>query len=94
MTWGLIPKLEVPSYDVMRNRKMLDGKEWLNSNCKAFFKTKLYNTNKEYSNLKKSIYTITYPLRLVVWFLNDGKNNFYRVKKHLFRIIKWKKEND
>lgn len=94
MTWGLIPKLEVPSYDVMRNRKMLDGKEWLNSNCKAFFKTKLYNTNKEYSNFKKSIYTITYPLRLVVWFLNDGKNNFYRVKKHLFRIIKWKKEND
>lgn len=90
LTWGLIPELDTPTYDVMRNRKMLNGEEWLTKECKEFFKTKLSQSNEQFSSLKKNIYTVLYPARMVMWFLNDGENNFGRVKKHILRKLRWK----
>lgn len=85
MAWGLIPELNTPTYDTMRNRIMENGEEWLSADCKQFFSTKLYQSNQEYSAIKKKLYTLTYPVRLVMWFINDGKNNINRLKKHLAR---------
>lgn len=92
MTWGLIPELTTPTYDTMRNRKMENGEEWLTDECKQFFQTKLYQSNEEFSPLKKRLYTLTYPIRMVVWFCRDGKNNMARVKKHVSRKLRWKKD--
>ena len=92
LTWGLIPELTTPTYDTMRNRVMNNGDEWLSTECKRFFQTKLYNSNKQYSSGKKRIYTLMYPFRMVMWFCNDGRNNMARLKKHISRKLRWKKD--
>lgn len=91
MTWGLIPELHTPTYDVMRNRETVDGDEWLSNDCKTFFQTKLYQSNEEYTQFQKSVYSLTYPIRMVRWFFNDGNNNIARIKKHVIRKMKWEK---
>lgn len=50
---GDIPELEAPTYAEIRNRVCLDGSEWLRPDMKAFMSTKLYESNKEYSNDEK-----------------------------------------
>lgn len=50
---GCIPELKAPTYGEMRNRKCADGSEWLQPQMKAFMSTRLYDTNKEYSAIKK-----------------------------------------
>lgn len=50
---GLIPELKAPTHADVRNRSRLDGSEWLYPEMKSFMETRLYETNKEYSNLKK-----------------------------------------
>lgn len=92
MTWGLIPELATPTYETMRNRAMANGEEWLTGECKAFFQTKLSQSNREFSPLRKKLYTLAYPARMAVWFCNDGKNNMARVKKHISRKLRWKKD--
>lgn len=89
LTWGLIPKLQVPTYAEMRNRKMENGEEWLTRECKSFFESKLVESNTEYSKLHKVVYTLLYPFRLSIWFFNN-KSNSKRVIKHLSRMIRWK----
>ena len=92
LTWGLIPELDVPKYEVMRNRKMSNGEEWLSRECKEFFSTRLYETNKEFTPAQKKLYTVTHPARLVKWFARNGRNNTARVTKHLKRSARWKKD--
>lgn len=89
MTWGLIPELKTPTYDIMRNRKMNNGEEWLTNECKNFFQTRLYQSNEQFSPLKKRLYTLTYPFRMLVWFSRDGKVNMARLKKHVTRKLRW-----
>lgn len=50
---GLIPELKAPTYGEIRNRKCLDGTEWLRPEMKAFMNTKLFDSNKEYSSFGK-----------------------------------------
>ena len=90
LTWGLIPELDIPTYEQMRNRKMSNGDEWLSKECKEFFQTKLYQSNEQYSSLKKTLYTIAYPIRMCVWFFNNGSNNLARIKKHISRKFRWR----
>lgn len=92
MTWGLIPELNAPTYDVMRNRLMKNGEEWLTFECKQFFQTKLQQSNKEFSALEKRLYDLAYPFRMLFWFCNDGKNNMLRIKKHIMRKMRWEKD--
>ena len=75
----------------MRNRQMQNGEEWLTDECKTFFQSKLYQSNQEYSKTRKRMYSIAYPIRMLIWFFNDGKNNISRVKKHIRRKMRWKK---
>ncbi len=50
---GVIPELEAPTYAEERNRICIDGTEWLQPEMKAFMSSKLYESNKEYSKLRK-----------------------------------------
>lgn len=92
LTWGLIPELQVPSYESMRNRKMNNGEEWLSKECKDFFNTKLYDNNDQFSEHKKIRYRITQPARMVKWFFRNEQNNTSRVMKHIKRKIRWKND--
>lgn len=53
LTLGDIPELQAPSYGELRNRKCLNGQEWLNSEMKHMMDSKLYESNEEYSLLQK-----------------------------------------
>ena len=87
MTWGLLPSVGgIPTYSEMRNRIEKNGNEWLSSDCKKFFESKLYESNEQYSKSKQIIYTIFYPFLFAKWFIRDWKNNIFRIKKYLIRI--------
>ena len=51
---GNIPELEAPTYADLRNRICTDGSEWLKPEMKHFMDTKLWQSNKEYSAMKKA----------------------------------------
>jgi len=51
---GVIPSIETPYYDTMRNRTSTDSEEWLNPAIKQFYRGKLNETNAEYSKDKQS----------------------------------------
>ena len=53
LTLGLIPELKAPTYGDIRNRRCQDGTEWLKPDMKSFMSTRLYESNKEYSSIKK-----------------------------------------
>ncbi len=50
MSLGVIPEIETPTYESLRNRKEAN---WYNENMKAFLSQKLKYNNKEYSKAKK-----------------------------------------
>ena len=53
LAFGVIPSIEAPNYAEIRNRKSLDGSEWLNPVMKKFMSEKLYNNNEEYKYFQK-----------------------------------------
>jgi len=53
LTFGAIPSLTTPTYADIRNRKCVDGTEWLNPKMKQFMKGKLKESNDEYSTTRK-----------------------------------------
>jgi hypothetical protein len=57
---GDIPELDAPNYSILRNRVCLDGSEWLKPEMKEFMSHKLYESNKEYSSVKKTINNFNY----------------------------------
>ena len=54
LTFGDIPELEAPTYAELRNRTCADGSEWLKPEMRHLMSTKLWQSNKEYSVLKKA----------------------------------------
>ncbi len=88
LCWGIIPELNTPKYSEMRNRTMANGEEWLTKECKEFFGSKLYESNKVYTTAQKTAHDIVYPFRLVKWFMRDWKNNLRRMRNYLKRIGK------
>ena len=53
LTLGNIPELQAPNYADIRNKVTLDGSEWLQPKMKAFMSSKLYESNKEYTQEEK-----------------------------------------
>ena len=78
LTFGDIPEIKTPTYADVRNRKCVDGTEWLQSDMKEMFQSRLYETNKEYSKLKKKKIEMTEK-----W--PDIK---HRIKMGLLKMIK------
>ncbi len=60
LTLGCIPELDTITYAQLRNRKCLDGSEWLKPNVKEFFSCKLKNANSEYGSFKKMLHSLGY----------------------------------
>lgn len=52
---GDIPELDAPTYAELRNRICNDGSEWLKPEMKSFMSTKLYESNKEYTEQEKEV---------------------------------------
>ncbi|MGN0159525.1 MAG: radical SAM protein [Brotaphodocola sp.] len=88
MTWGIIPDIQTPRYEEMRNRIMVNGEEWLSQECKDFFCSKLYESNKVWNWWQRAVHNIIYPFRLCKWFCRDWKNNIHRLKKYVKRLGK------
>ena len=53
LAFGVIPSLATPTYADIRNRKCVDGAEWLNPKMKQFMEGKLKESNDEYSTARK-----------------------------------------
>ena len=51
---GDIPEIDAPTYADERNRVCINGTEWLSPAMKSFMSTRLYEGNKEYSQIKKN----------------------------------------
>ena len=56
LTMGCIPEMQTPTYADVRNRMCRDGSEWLTSKMKDFLQSKLVESNKEYSIIKRICY--------------------------------------
>ncbi|MDY0143632.1 MAG: radical SAM protein [Bacteroidales bacterium] len=52
---GVIPELRAPTYGEIRNKKCVDGTEWLKPDMKNFMNTRLYESNEELSNYQKTL---------------------------------------
>jgi len=55
---GDIPDMKTPTYAELRNRICTDGTEWLQPRMKAFFSTKLKDSNEEYSTIQKFLLAV------------------------------------
>ncbi len=53
LSFGDIPELDTPSYDILRNRKCKDGKEWLTKDMRKFMQSKLKESNEELDEINK-----------------------------------------
>lgn len=89
LTLGMIPELEMPTYNDIRNRQCSDGGEWFSPEGRDFYSTRLYEANEEYTQLQKILYTIKEPFYLAAWLLRDRKTKT-RIKNYLNRYVKKK----
>ena len=60
MTLGVIPELNTPPYSVIRNRKCMNGDEWLTPEMNEFISHKLVEANRVYSFWEKQFSTFMY----------------------------------
>lgn len=71
LSFGDIPEMETPTYDILRNRIQIDGREWLQPEVKSFMQSKLVESNKEYTTKEK--------IKI------NNKNRIFRIKKKIFK---------
>lgn len=83
---GNIPELNSPTYATIRNRKCIDGSEWLKPEMKSFMSTKLCESNKEYSLLKK--FFVNYEVRARKLLIKIS-----HIPSFLLRLCRLKKKN-
>lgn len=53
LSFGVIPELNSPTYDILRNRKCKDETEWLTEDMRKFMQSKLKDSNKELEDIEK-----------------------------------------
>lgn len=81
LTWGDIPEHNAPTYLEMRERNTNNGMIWCKEPIKSFFKTKLKESNEEFSFYKKIKYSQKYKSII---------NNIFSVKNEYSKNIKRK----
>lgn len=82
LTFGLIPNIITPFYSDIRNRLLANGEEWIKNDMKKFMSTKLNDSNKEYSLIRKTyIYFSIYRKKVL--------SGFRKRVKRLYRIFHW-----
>lgn len=75
MSLGVIPDIETPTYAELRNR---ENAQWYNNGMQEFLNSKLNESNKEYSKIKKNYTNLNYKTKKL-------KN---RIKNKLRKILK------
>ncbi len=88
MCLGVIPEYESPTFEQIRNRTREDGTEWFSKECKEFFSGKLYETNKEYSKIKKIKVNIGWYFRTFVFALKYPDKLIRRIKLYFYKFKK------
>ncbi|MGN0351070.1 MAG: radical SAM protein [Roseburia sp.] len=81
LTMGMVPSIEAPCYADIRNRVTKTGDSWLKPEVKEAFSCKLYNSNEEWSDIKKLMWGCTYPLRFIKSAIYDRKEIYEKVIK-------------
>lgn len=83
LTLGLIPELDSVFYSRIRNRRCVDGTEWLNPRMKAFLSQKLREDNTEYSAFQKFIHALVWsrPRILAGRVLRRAENFIKKILK-------------
>lgn len=93
ISMGVIPELDSPSYAIIRNRKRKDGTEWFSEKGKAFFGTKLSETNSKFSPLKKLYYNVTWYFRACWFVISNPKKVIRKIRLMVLKLSRLKKEN-
>lgn len=86
---GDIPGLEAPTYAEERNRVCLDGSEWLQPEMKAFMSSRLFESNKQYSTIRKKLIGMQEELHPKKWLSHTMPYEALRKVKH--HILKKKR---
>lgn len=63
---GGIPNVDAPTYAEMRNRKCIDGSEWLKPKMKSFLSQKLYNNQEKLSGIGMMSVNISHLIYLLL----------------------------
>ena len=66
LSCGLIPELDTPGYGELRDRDRDDGRHWLQPGLRAFFDTKLVDSNHQISRLSQFRHKILYQPRRIL----------------------------
>lgn len=83
MCWGIIPSVETPTYNQMRNRETQNGDSWITGKCDSFFQSKLEESNPTHSPLKRFANTVTYPFRSLSWIIRYSGRSVRMIKNHI-----------
>jgi molybdenum cofactor biosynthesis enzyme MoaA len=82
ITWGIIPRLEAPTYYSMRNRLCFDGNNWIKDEFAYFSKSKLYDSNEELPGIQRIIYTIfVQPMIYMKYILQNPGRIMAHIRK-------------
>ncbi|MBQ2835558.1 MAG: radical SAM protein [Clostridia bacterium] len=76
MSLGIVPEIETPTYANLRDR---EEAKWYNDEMKIFLDSKLNESNKEYSKLKKNYTNLVYK---PVKFRNKIRNKLREILKN------------
>ena len=85
MCLGVIPSYPSPTYAEIRNRQREDGTEWFSPKCKETFSAKLYETNEEYSKLRKAYINISWYFRTAMFALKYPGKVMRRLRLFFFK---------
>ncbi len=82
LSFGDIPDLFAlpPKYSDLRNRKCLDGSEWLNENAKEFFGSRLYESNYKYTKEEQDALMLEYKKNRIKYKILS-KLTFGKIRK-------------
>lgn len=69
LTLGLIPEIDAPNYSEIRNRETNTGEQWLTETMKKSLSEKLYDSNEEYSKIKKVSINVKNKSKLIAYKL-------------------------
>ena len=76
MSLGVIPNVETPTYAELRNR---ENAQWYNNEMQEFLNSKLNESNKEYSKIKKNYTNLHYKTKKLE---NRIKNKLRKILKN------------
>lgn len=79
---GCIPELKAPTYADIRNRKCENREMWFSDKGLLFFSSCLYDSNKEYGNVRKAVLTCLFPFKQIPLIIRNRKIIYGRLRNN------------